>query len=310
MFSLIEHIEYLVAHHDCVVVPDWGAFIANYLPARYVQERGLMESPRRTIGFNPSITHNDGLLAQSLMRREGMTYEQAVRYIADSVTTYRQQLAKDCEVEMGWLGIFRNNDSRLMEFVPSDRENAIDRYFGLADLKLDTVESLEREHAAEPDGGVVVKERGLFSRKATRIAASIAALIGLGIMFSTPIIVDRSQQQMASIAPTVTTPHVQQVEATVQQDAVDQTIAPVQEEPVFHGVGNTSGKFYMVIATLRNQHELDAFKLKYASLVPYMKTLIYKGLTCVYVARSDDYGQLMSLRSELPERLRDVWIYN
>ena len=41
-----------------------------------------------------------------------------------------------------------------------------------------------------------------------------------------------------------------------------------------------------------------------------MKMLDYKGYTCVYVARSDDYGTLMDLRSELPDRLRDVWIYN
>ena len=94
------------------------------------------------------------------------------------------------------------------------------------------------------------------------------------------------------------------------QDAASRVITPVQETSSFHGVGNTTGKYYMVIATLRNQQELDAFKAKYASLVPYMKMLDYKGLTCVYVARSDDYGQLMSLRSELPERLRDVWIYN
>ena len=66
----------------------------------------------------------------------------------------------------------------------------------------------------------------------------------------------------------------------------------------------------MVIATLRNQQELDGFKAKYTSLVPHMKMLDYKGMTCVYVARSDNYEELMSLRDALPEALRDVWIYN
>ena len=50
--------------------------------------------------------------------------------------------------------------------------------------------------------------------------------------------------------------------------------------------------------------------LGYAALVPYMKLLDYKGMMCVYVARSDDYSQLMGLRDELPEPLRDIWIYN
>ena len=66
----------------------------------------------------------------------------------------------------------------------------------------------------------------------------------------------------------------------------------------------------MVIATLRDQHELDAFKNANPSLAPYMKILKYKAFMCVYVARSDDYDQLMGLRNELPEHLRDVWIYN
>ena len=86
--------------------------------------------------------------------------------------------------------------------------------------------------------------------------------------------------------------------------------AGVENYPGISATGNSAGKYYMVIATLRDQQELDAFKAKYASLVPHMKLLSYKGYTCVYVARSDDYGQLMDLRGELPERLRDVWIYN
>ena len=112
------------------------------------------------------------------------------------------------------------------------------------------------------------------------------------------------------MAPEVTAPQAQQLGVTVQQGVTPQAIEVVESNPTIAAVGNTTGKYYMVIATLRNQHELDAFKNKYASLVPYMKMLDYKGMMCVYVARSDDYSQLMSLRGQLPEKLRDVWIYN
>ena len=70
MFSIIEHIEYLITCHDCVVVPGWGAFIANYDASTYDATKNVMARPRRSIGFNASVSHNDGLLAQSLMRRE------------------------------------------------------------------------------------------------------------------------------------------------------------------------------------------------------------------------------------------------
>ena len=314
MFSIIEHIEYLVTRHDCVVIPGWGAFIANYSAARYSDDASCVyERPRRSVGFNASVVHNDGLLAQSLVRREGLTFDAAMRFIGDSVTTFRQQLATDGEVSMGRLGYFRRNEGRYIEFMPMDLDHATDAYFGLTDMKVKTVSMLESELAQqetqEQPAAVVPAGRNLFSRKAARIAASVAVLIGLGIVLSTPIIVDRNHNT-ASMAPTVTAPQPQQLAPTVQQGVVNTGITRVDNYPGIASVGNTSGKYRMVVATLRNQQELDAFKAAHADLVPYMKILDYKGMMCVYVASSDDYSQLMSLRSELPERLRDVWIYS
>lgn len=310
MFSINEHIEYLLTRNDCVAIPDWGAFIANYSPASYDGQRGVMTRPLRSIGFNASVIHNDGLLAQSIMRREDMTYDQAMRFIADSVTTFRQQLASGGEVSMGRLGYFRSNEGQQhMEFVPFGSENASDKFYGLADVDVKTVEVLEQELAAP--AAIVPGRRNLFSRKSAQIAASVAVLIGLGIVLSTPVIVDRDHHAMASMAPTVTAPQTQQLGGvTVQQGVVPQAFEMVQHYPGIASVGNDAGKYYMVIATLRNQQELDAFKNKYPDLVPSIKLLDYKGMMCVYVARSDDYSQLMGLRDELPEPLRDIWIYN
>ena len=97
---------------------------------------------------------------------------------------------------------------------------------------------------------------------------------------------------------------------TVQDASTAQEIALASAYPGITGVGSISGKYFMVIATLRNQAELDAFKNKYPELVPLMKTLDYKGMMCVYVARSDDYSRLLGLRDELPQPLRNAWIFN
>lgn len=313
MFSIIEHIEYLITCHDCVVVPGWGAFIANYDASTYDATKNVMARPRRSIGFNASVSHNDGLLAQSLMRREGIGYNAAMKFIADSVTTFRQQLSLDGEVSMGRLGYFRRNEGRFIEFVPFYHANGSDQFYGLGDLEIKDVATLERDATAaeeESVAAIVPKERNLFSRKAIRTAASVAVLLGLGVLLSTPIIVDREQQSMASMAPALTAPQPQQLGVTVEQGVSSQGITTVTANPTIASVGNETGNYYMVIATLRDQHELDAFKNANPSLVPYMKILKYKAFMCVYVARSDDYDQLMGLRNELPEHLRDVWIYN
>ena len=309
MFSIIEHIEYLMSCHDCVVVPGWGAFIANYSVADYDTQRSVYGRPQRSVGFNAGVTHNDGLLAHSLMRREGLSYEESMRFIADSVTAFAKQLSMGGEVSMGRLGYFVRREGRYDEFVPFTNVNASNRYYGLADVEVRTVTSLERAMQEESEAPIRV-ERGLFSRRTTRIAASIAVLLGLGVLLSTPVIVDREHLDMASMTPKVTAPQVQTLGVTVEQGVTTSAIEVVEPYPSIAAMGSDAGKYYMVIATLRNQQELDAFKKSYPSLVPHMKLLDYKGMTCVYVARSDDYGRLMSLRDELPERLRDVWIYN
>ena len=62
MIELSRHIEMLLLENDCVVVPDFGGFIAHYQPARYVEEEGIFLPPLRTVGFNPQLTMNDGML--------------------------------------------------------------------------------------------------------------------------------------------------------------------------------------------------------------------------------------------------------
>lgn len=314
MISIVEHIEYLMMRNDCVVIPGWGAFIANYTPAAFPEDgSGLLERPRRSIGFSPSVDHNDGVLAQSLVRREGIPYDIAMRHIADSVATFRRRLEKGHEVSMGSLGYFRRVDGRYNEFVSSQHVQVRDRYFGLSDLDIKPLSVLEqeagRQTVASVDAPAMLSSRNLFVRKAVRVAASVAVMLGLGILLSTPIIVDRSHDT-ASMAPSVTAPQPQTLAPTVEQAVVNPGIARVEAYPGIARVGNTSGKYRMVVATLRNQQELDAFRAAHADLVPYMKMLDYKGMMCVYVASSDDYSLLMSLRDELPERLRDIWIYN
>lgn len=308
MFTINQHIEYLLTRHDCVVIPGWGALIANSEPSRYDRQSHLMTRPVRSIAFNAAASHNDGLLAQSLMRREQMTYEQAMRFIADSVSAFNRQLAAGAEVSMGRLGYFRRQDGGRNEFVPLLNDRSCDGYYGLADVQVKTVETLEREMTPAVTAH---SRRNLFSRKATRIAASVAVLIGLGVVLSTPVIVNRDHHAMATMTPVVTAPQSQQLhDVTVQQGVAAQTIKMVDAFPGITAAGNVTGKYYMVIATLRNQQELEAFRAKYPDLVPSMKLLDYKGMMCVYVARSDDYSLLMGLRDELPELLRDIWIYN
>ena len=91
MFSIIEHIEYLISDHDCVVVPGLGAFIAQYIHAEIDLERGVILPPRRVLSFNAAVCHNDGVLAGSERLRQ--TLFLMVETLRQSIAAIVRQLA-------------------------------------------------------------------------------------------------------------------------------------------------------------------------------------------------------------------------
>ena len=94
MLTIVRHIEYLLEHNDCVVVPGFGAFIGNIQSAKE-DTTGQLLPPCRVLGFNNAITHNDGVLANSIMRRDGVSYEKAVSINDDGASDGRLRCGAD-----------------------------------------------------------------------------------------------------------------------------------------------------------------------------------------------------------------------
>ena len=107
MISILDHIEYLMTEHDCVIVPGLGAFISQYSVSKNA-ETGIVESVKRNIAFNRSVDYNDGLLINSLMRRENISFERAKSEIDNYVRALYGQLKYEGEVPVGRLGFFSN----------------------------------------------------------------------------------------------------------------------------------------------------------------------------------------------------------
>ena len=65
MIELTKHLEHLLFENECVIVPELGGFIAHHQPAHYEEAEGIFLPPMRTVGFNPLLMMNDGMLVQS-----------------------------------------------------------------------------------------------------------------------------------------------------------------------------------------------------------------------------------------------------
>lgn len=329
MYNIIEHIEYLMMSHDCVVIPGWGALVAQYSESFYNPQAGHIEKPQRKLGFNASVNHNDGLLAQSLVRREGLSYSDALKFIAQSVSSFRQQLSQGNEVSLGRLGFFHSDSDGHIEFIPFYHETCNDNYFGLRSVKFRPLLEMAQEQANQAETSTtrpMTSRRLSMPRHYAQIAASIVALVCLTVLLTTPIIVNHDQQQLASLdLPKISGPHRQVIdwnhakidlaiglpaEAVLdQQQAQEQAKIKAQHEAEQNLLLNEGGKYYLVISSLTSAQQVAAFKQSHPDLAAQMQVMKSRGkLYRIYVARSYDPAHLLKIRDQLPENYSDAWI--
>ncbi|CDF22189.1 putative uncharacterized protein [Prevotella sp. CAG:617] len=101
MLELAKHIENLLFKNECVIVPQLGGFVTHYVPAHFNPEEGLYLPPSRSVGFNPQLQLNDGLLVQSYMQAGDLSFPEAVQQLEADVNQLKQQLQAQgfCQLE-------------------------------------------------------------------------------------------------------------------------------------------------------------------------------------------------------------------
>ena len=70
-----QQIKDLLILHDCVIIPNFGAFVGNQLSASMHPVTHLILAPSKKLLFNKNITQDDGLLISKLMNNFGLLYQ-------------------------------------------------------------------------------------------------------------------------------------------------------------------------------------------------------------------------------------------
>lgn len=136
MIELERHIEILLLSNDCVIVPDFGGFMAHHVDARYDGRDSMFLPPLRTIGFNPQLKINDSLLAQSYVEAYDISYPEALRRIADDVIEIRQSLENNGKFELNDIGVLYLNEDGAYTFEPCEAGILTPDFYGLGGVNL------------------------------------------------------------------------------------------------------------------------------------------------------------------------------
>lgn len=204
MDRIIEHIERLLLRHDCVIIPDFGGFVLQSIPAVYMGDEHSFTPARKEIVFNPALTHNDGLLTESYMQVYAMDYKKALQLVREDISVMQETLDDDTEFQFGRIGLFMKEDDRIL-FVPGKSSDLlfsissyglpVFHYLSLASRKSAVGfanKSVAGSSVADAKTEDPPKSKNIIytipvTRTFVRVLAATAAAIILFLLISTPV---------------------------------------------------------------------------------------------------------------------------
>ena len=190
MIELAQHIETLLLENDCVIVPGFGGFVAHYSPATRIKEENIFLPPTRTIGFNPQLKLNDGVLVQSYMSAYDTSFADASRIVEKEVNEFIGLLHEEGKAHLDNIGEIHYNVYGNYEFIPYDSKITTPSLYGLDFFEMQELSVLQqKEKVWVPTH--LEKEKKTFeisiNRAYLRNAAAMIAAIVLFFAFSTPV---------------------------------------------------------------------------------------------------------------------------
>lgn len=295
LHNLSLHIEYLLRYHDCVILPGFGAFLRRRIPARMDMETGELFPPRYELCFNSSINTDDGLLAHSVSRRDGISFEQARTSVSDLAEGIYNALSADGIFTLSHIGTLHMDSERNVSFEPYSAG-------GLDFIKsIRPVESpsVKKESAPEKQLDTNRYYTLRIPRNIMRYAAMIAVLILGCITLSMPPTARDMRVNKASVIPmpSATSPKSDKTAS----EATDTETQDQKEDP----------RYYLIVGASHSEKKCKQFMDQHSDFdLDMLHTSASRKL--IYMASSSQKTDLLNLMrdEDVVEEFGQTWIYD
>ncbi len=136
LMQLENYISDLLYRYECVVLPDFGAFLTETKSAIVNIENNTFYPPKKVISFNEQIQNNDGLLARYMADVEKIPFEVASKKIRNQVKTLKEYLTQGERITFSNIGEIIFNEEGKIVFEPFYNLNYLTDAFGLSQFEL------------------------------------------------------------------------------------------------------------------------------------------------------------------------------
>jgi hypothetical protein len=185
--KLDTYISTLLDRHECVIIPDFGGFLLNTIPAGFHGNGKEMHPPSKVVSFNRGLNVNDGLLAMCIAEKENISYADALVKISNAVAWMKLRLSSGQPLHLINIGGLTRTDEDKLIFTPDYNHNYLVTSYGLPSLLVQPVERQSdakilqlRERKIRPRPEEKTRARRSFI-PAVSIAASV--LIAMAVFF-------------------------------------------------------------------------------------------------------------------------------
>ena len=165
-------IKELLVLHDCVIFPGLGGFVAQYASSSISDNNLTFKPPFKQILFNKNLTNNDGLLANSISKEWGISYEESVEKISSLLFKINNEIKTNKQFSFEGIGILYEVNG-ILNFKQQS-ENLLMESFGLRSINMNDFLS----HSSE--GKIIsIKSKSDFKQiiKNWSVAAAVIVLL-------------------------------------------------------------------------------------------------------------------------------------
>lgn len=130
--QLETYISDLLYRYECVIIPEFGAFLTQRESAKVHESTNAFYPPKKVLSFNEQIQKNDGLLVHYIADVEKIPFEAALNKIQKRIKSLKSYLIQGETLSFENIGeLFLNNEGKI-QFEPSYHLNYLTDAFGLS----------------------------------------------------------------------------------------------------------------------------------------------------------------------------------
>lgn len=134
--AITKYISELLHLYECIILPDFGAFITNYKSASINKVNNTIAPPSKELLFNANLKHNDGLLVNHISVREKISQSEARIALDSFIKDLKYRLSKGEKIHLEQIGSFFFDQHFNIHFEPYFTTNYLVDSFGFSALKL------------------------------------------------------------------------------------------------------------------------------------------------------------------------------